>query len=62
MTKLLLTVDEACEVVALKRSKLYELISAGEIESVSIGRARRIPLDACAAFVARLRAEARETA
>lgn len=34
---------------------MYELIGAGEVEVVHIGRAARIPLDSVERFVARLR-------
>ena len=61
-TKMLLTVDEACELIGVKRSKLYELIASDKIESVTIGRSRRIPSDALEDYVARLRADARELA
>lgn len=61
-TKMLLTVDEACELIGVKRSKLYELIASDKIESVRIGRSRRIPSDALEDYVARLRADARELA
>ena len=51
----LLTVRQAAEVLGLGRSTVYELIAAGELETVSIGRSRRVPLDALRAFVAALR-------
>jgi len=51
----LLTVRQAAEVLGLGRSTVYELIAAGELETVSIGRCRRVPLDALRAFVAWLR-------
>jgi hypothetical protein len=37
---------------------MFELIARGEIESVKIGRLRKIPADALAAYVERLRAGA----
>jgi excisionase family DNA binding protein len=55
--RLLLTVAEAATALGLSRSKLYELLAAGEVESVSIGRSRRVPREAVEEFVARLRAE-----
>lgn len=59
-TKLLLDVDEARELLGVGRSTLYELLATGSIESVKIGRARRVPVDAIQDYVARLRSEARE--
>jgi excisionase family DNA binding protein len=55
--KLLYSVREAEEVVGLGRSTLFELLRRGEIESVKVGAARRIPRAALEAFVDRLRAE-----
>ena len=40
---LLLRPTEAAETLGISRAKLYELLSAGEIRSVRIGRSRRIP-------------------
>jgi excisionase family DNA binding protein len=53
--KLLYTVPEAAAVLSLGDSKTWELISSGELESVRIGRARRIPRDALWRYVASLR-------
>jgi excisionase family DNA binding protein len=52
---LLYDVAAAAQVLSIGRSKIYELLSSGELESVVIGRRRLIPADACTAFVARLR-------
>ena len=40
------------------RSKVYELLRAGAIESVRIGASRRIPVAAVTEYVERLRREA----
>ena len=55
---LLLPVPEAARRLNLGRSKFYELIAAGEIETVRIGRAVRVPVDALQDFVERLRSAA----
>ncbi|MCM3884804.1 helix-turn-helix domain-containing protein [Frankia sp. R82] len=55
MTKLLLTPTEAADLLGVSRSTVYELLNSGDIESVHIGRARRIPSAALLAFVNRLR-------
>jgi len=55
MNRLLLTPTEAAETLGIGRSKLYELLRAGVVESVRIGTARRIPADALAAYIAALR-------
>lgn len=57
--RLLLRVEEAAELCGLGRSKVYELVASGELESVQIGKARRIPRAALEAFVENLRASAR---
>jgi excisionase family DNA binding protein len=56
-TKLLLTVDEAADRLSIGRATLYRMISSGLIESVSIGRSRRVPVRALEQFVARQLAE-----
>jgi len=53
---LLLTVVQAARVLNIGRTTAYELIAAGELEVVHIGRAARVPADAVHQFVARRRA------
>ena len=53
--KLLLTIAEAAQLLGLGRSKVYELIASGAIESVRIGRARRVPASALERFIEALR-------
>ena len=53
--RLLLTPTEAAEALGIGRSKVYELLMGGAIESVLIGSARRVPADAVADYVRRLR-------
>jgi excisionase family DNA binding protein len=48
---ILLTIPEAARKLRIGRTMAYELISAGELEVVYIGRAARVPLDAVHAFV-----------
>jgi len=52
---LLLTPTEAARALGIGRSKLYELLQTGVLESVHIGACRRIPADALLALVAELR-------
>ena len=54
MTRLLLTVPEAAESLAISRSKLYELIAAGLIRSVRIDGSRRVPIEALQTYVTQL--------
>jgi excisionase family DNA binding protein len=58
MEKLLLTPEEASAALGICRSKLYELLRAGVIESVHIGTSRRIPVTAMVEYVERLRRDA----
>lgn len=53
------SVPEAARTLGIGRSLLYQLLAAGEIASVSIGRRRLIPSDALTAYVERLLREAR---
>lgn len=53
--RILLTVPDAARRLGISRSMLYELLAAGEIESVHVGRLRRVPTDALTTFVGRLR-------
>lgn len=50
----LLTVEEAARRLAVGRTTLYALIGAGAIDSVKIGRLRRVPADALTGYVSRL--------
>ncbi|MFD8533778.1 helix-turn-helix domain-containing protein [Streptosporangium canum] len=54
MTRLLLTVDEAAEALAISRAKLYQLMASGSVAYVRIDRSRRIPVSALEAFVTAL--------
>ncbi len=55
MTPILLTPTEAAQALGIGRSKLYQLMQDGVLESVHIGACRRIPTDALLALVAKLR-------
>lgn len=56
---LLLTAEQAASTLAICRTKIYELLRNGELESVQIGTSRRIPFAALSDYVHRLRAQAR---
>ncbi len=57
MDKKLLTVSEAADLLGLGRSKAYELVMRGELKSIQIGRARRIPVTALDEFIKRVAGE-----
>lgn len=54
----LLTVMEAADALGLSRSKVYELLAAGEMPSVRIGRTRRIAVNDLKWFIDRHRVDA----
>jgi excisionase family DNA binding protein len=54
--RLLLTVEEAAEQLGIGRTLMYALVKDGDVESVHIGRLRRIPADALPRYLQRLRA------
>jgi excisionase family DNA binding protein len=55
MDKLLLTPTEAATALSIGRSKVYELMQAGQLESVHIGACRRVPREALTIFLDQLR-------
>jgi excisionase family DNA binding protein len=56
---LLVTAEQAARSLSICRTKVYELLRNGELESVRIGTSRRIPASALDEYVDRLRAGAR---
>jgi excisionase family DNA binding protein len=58
MERLLLTPEEVAEALGIGRTKVYELMRLGLIESVKIHGCRRIPTEAVHDYVDRLRREA----
>ena len=59
--KRLLTVAEAARRLGIGRSHAYIYVLRGELESVKLGRSRRVPVEAIEEFVERLRSEAELT-
>jgi excisionase family DNA binding protein len=57
MDTLLFRPEEGAQILGVSRARLFELLAAGQIESVKIGRSRRIPRAALEAYVDRLRRE-----
>ena len=60
--RLLLRVEEAAERLGIGRSLMYRLVLSGEVQSVPVGRLRRIPCDALTEYVDRLKREAEAAA
>jgi excisionase family DNA binding protein len=55
---LLLSVADAGRRIGVSRAFMYELIGKGVIESVHVGRLRKVPTAALAEFVQRIRDDA----
>jgi excisionase family DNA binding protein len=51
--KLAFTIAEACHAVGIGRSKLYELIGQGRIETRKIGSRTLIPAESLSALISR---------
>jgi len=54
MEKLLLSPEEAAEVLGVGRSRVYDLMRKRELLSVRIGKSRRVPVAAVQSYVERL--------
>lgn len=54
LTPLLLPIGEAASSIAIGKTKFYELINAGEIRTVKVGRRTLIPRQELIAYVERL--------
>lgn len=53
--RILLSVEEAGYLLGIGRTRVYELMKSGAIESVHVGRLRKIPAEALRDFVERCR-------
>jgi len=49
--KLLLRPEEAARALSIGRSKAYEMLRAGELPSIRLGRSLRVPLVALEAWI-----------
>ncbi len=56
---LALTIAEAAAALRICRTKIYDALRAGDLDSYRVGRMRRIPLASVQAYQARLIAEER---
>lgn len=57
---LLHTVEQAAHRLACSERTIFKLMATGKLESIKVLGARRIPADALAAYVQRLRDEQRQ--
>jgi excisionase family DNA binding protein len=53
----MLTVEQAAAQLGIVRTTTYHLIKTGELASVRIGRARRVPADALNVYLQHLEAQ-----
>jgi excisionase family DNA binding protein len=54
-SQLLLTAEQAAATLAICRTKVYDLLRKGQLESVQIGTSRRIPYVALTKYMQNLR-------
>ena len=54
--QILYSVEEAAELLGIGRTFMFHLLATGEIDSLKIGRLRKIPHDAIDGYIDRLRA------
>jgi excisionase family DNA binding protein len=52
--QLLVTPEEAARRLSVGRTTIYGLMANGELQSVNIGRSRRVPVSSLSVFVSRL--------
>jgi excisionase family DNA binding protein len=57
MQRVLLTVEEVAEALQVGRCTVYDLLRTGQLESIKIGRLRRVRPEALAAFTERMAQE-----
>jgi excisionase family DNA binding protein len=48
---LALSVEEAAEALGLGRTKVFELVSGGQLRSIKVGRRRLVPVSALEQFI-----------
>lgn len=56
----LLRIEEAAARLGIGRTLMYRLVLSGEVESIPLGRLRRIPAECLDEYVARLRSAHRQ--
>lgn len=56
---ILYTVEEVADILHIGRSTVFTLIKQGKLESIRLGRSRRVPIDAMQEYVNDLLSESR---
>lgn len=54
LPKFLYTVEETAESLSIGRTAVYQLLNSGQLESVHIGRARRVVHSSIEAYIEKL--------
>lgn len=52
--RLAVSVHEACQIIGIGRTRLYQLINDGELASVRLGSRRLVKIEALREFIGRL--------
>jgi excisionase family DNA binding protein len=52
LMKVLLTVDEVAHKLSVGKTAIYRLMRRGELRYITVGRVRRVPVEAVAEYVA----------
>jgi excisionase family DNA binding protein len=52
--KLLISVEEACQILSIGKTRAYELIKSGQLRTVKLGVTRRVLYESVREFVAAL--------
>ena len=55
--RVLLTPEQAADAIGIGRTTLYALIKSGDLQSIKVGRLRRVPEAAVNRYIERLMAE-----
>lgn len=58
LAKLLLTVEEVAHKLSVGRGAVYGLMRRGELRYITVGRVRRVPVDAVSEYVAHAQGQA----
>jgi excisionase family DNA binding protein len=56
-SRLLYSVEEAADLLGIGRTFMFHLVATGEIDSLKIGKRRKIPRDGLDSYIERLRSE-----
>ncbi|MCH7937839.1 MAG: helix-turn-helix domain-containing protein [Proteobacteria bacterium] len=56
--RLLVGISEACRLLSLGRTSVYQLMDAGDLQNIKVGKRRLIKMDSINEFIERLSTEA----